>query len=444
MNKKILIILSILGLLLLVGGFTYISKSKSGTTSNQITPGSGVSFKDFVPFGGFKTAPINTDTPTDTNPTIPVDTNPITNTDQPSLRKISNDASSGMIALTLKRPLTVTDTTETSSLTATVTKGKSTPLPTTEDVESVRYVDKATGHVFQTYLDTIFPEMISNTTIPKIHSSLFISKGEGVINRYIDDTTIDIQSYSGILTKDSTGSYTSIIGSFLPKNIPDISVSMDTLKYFYLTNTEGGVTGTMVDTVSKKNTQVFVSQFTEWLSQFANPKLITVTTKASARALGYMYAIDPSIKSFDKVLGGITGLTTLTSPDGNKILYSNSINNGFVLNIYDKKTKQAFNLGLTTLPEKCVWAQDSSTAYCSVPSIIPKGEYPDVWYQGIVSFSDALWKLDPINNVFQLVYDPSKENGEIFDGVNLTLSTKNTYLLFQNKKDDQLWALTLK
>lgn len=443
MNKKILIILSVFGLILLIGGFTYISKNKAGTTSNQVTPGSGVSFKDFVPFGGFRSIPTQIDTPTDTTPTTPTDTTP-TDTTQLVLRKISNDASSGMSALILKRPLPATDTTEQAPHTATTSKGKSTPLSTTEDVESVRYVDKATGHIFQTYLDTIFPEMISNTTIPKIHSSFFISKGEGVINRYMDDNNIDIQSYKGTLTKDSTGAYTSLTGSFLPKNIPDISVSMDTLTYFYLTQTEGGVTGTLVDTANTKNTQVFVSQFTEWLSQIANPKLITVTTKASARALGYMYAIDPSIKSFDKVLGGITGLTTLTSPDGNRILYSNSVNNSFVLNIYDKKTKKAFNLGLTTLPEKCVWAQDSSAAYCSVPSTIPNGEYPDVWYQGIVSFSDALWKLDPVNNVFQLAYDPAKENGEVFDGVNLTLSTKGTYLLFQNKKDDQLWALTLK
>ena len=51
---------------------------------------------------------------------------------------------------------------------------------------------------------------------------------------------------------------------------------------------------------------------------------------------------------------------------------------------------------LETLPEKCVWSKaDASIFYCAVPENIPADNiYPDVWYQGLMSFSDAIWKVN--------------------------------------------------
>ena len=407
-----------------------------GTTSQETGggDGGGLRFRDFFTIGGENTPEENT--PENENTETPLEENTSTPEVVQKLRQISFEPTTGYGVLTLEREIVAENTLP-------VTTETTAPLPPKkfEQVSSVRYQDKATGHIYQTYLDSMNPEKISNTTIPKVHHSYFVNKSEGLIDQYLT-VTRSIETYYGGLTKDTEGNYISLVGSFLPKDILDMSVSLDTSKIFYLSVLENGVVGTVSSPKGDSKVQVFTSKFSEWISQFPNNKLVTLTTKASARSLGYMYAVDTTTKSFDKILGGITGLTTLTSPDGKNIIYSATNTGGFSSNIYNKETKKALTLGLTTLPEKCVWSGDSKKAYCAVPQTIQNAEYPDVWYQGIVSFNDSFWKLDTETNIFELVYDSATE-GKGFDGINLQLSLDEKYLLFMNKGDNQLWGITL-
>ncbi|MBP6856733.1 MAG: hypothetical protein KBC42_03300 [Candidatus Pacebacteria bacterium] len=441
MSKKLLtIIIGVSVLSLLVGvGTLMLKKSNPGNTSTQ-TEGGGLSFREFFTIGGKKEeVPVN-EIPTEEGE-VPVD-----NTDNgpkviPKLQQISFEPTTGYGTLVREREIVAEA--EMATLPET-TPAKPTPVAPKkfESIDSVRYQDKATGHVYQTYLDIVSAEKISNTTIPKVHRSFFVSKSEGLLDQYLTGSQNSIETYHGTLTKDTEGNYTSLTGIFLPKNILDIAIAPDTTKIFYLSSLENGVVGTISSPKGESKIQVFSSKFSEWLSQYANSKLVTVTTKPSARSLGYMYGIDTSIKSFDKILGGITGLTTLTSPDGKQVLYSATNTGGFSLNIYNIATKKALTLGLTTLPEKCVWAGDSRSVYCAVPQTISTGEYPDAWYQGIVSFNDSFWKLDTETNIFELVYDSATE-GKNFDGINLQLSNTAKYLLFMNKVDNQLWGIKI-
>ena len=56
-----------------------------------------------------------------------------------------------------------------------------------------------------------------------------------------------------------------------------------------------------------------------------------------------MYIINPNNSSIGlkRILGGIMGLTTLTSPNGKLVLYSNDT---VSLNIYDIETRRSSNL----------------------------------------------------------------------------------------------------
>ena len=193
----------------------------------------------------------------------------------------------------------------------------------------------------------------------------------------------------------------------------------------------------------KSNTkvQVFDSPFTEWLSFWPKDNLITVTTKPSANVPGFMYAINPDKKDFNKILGNINGLTTLTSPDGKMVLYGD---NNLSLNIFNIKTGNSTLLGIKTLPEKCTWNKISDTIYCAVPKFIDRAQYPDSWYQGKVSFSDELWKIDAINENTTMIADPVLISGENIDAIKLSLDKNQNYLFFVNKKDSYLWELNLK
>ena len=108
-------------------------------------------------------------------------------------------------------------------------------------------------------------------------------------------------------------------------------------------------------------------------------------------------------------------------------------------------TKSANPIGLKTLPEKCVWGKNSDVLYCSVPKFIDQFDYPDAWYQGQVSFSDQIWKINVANNNAELLADPASiAGGEDIDGIKLAVDDGENYLFFVNKDNSYLWKLDLK
>ena len=149
------------------------------------------------------------------------------------------------------------------------------------------------------------------------------------------------------------------------------------------------------------------------------------------------------IEDFNKILGGINGLTTLTSPNGRIVLYSN---NNLSLSVFNRDTGNSNLLGVKTLPEKCVWGGSASDIiYCAVPRFIEQAQYPDSWYQGEISFSDEIWKIGVESGNTAMIADPiSVKNGEEIDGIKLNLDEGQNYLFFVNKKDSYLWELQLK
>jgi hypothetical protein len=168
--------------------------------------------------------------------------------------------------------------------------------------------------------------------------------------------------------------------------------------------------------------------------------MITLTTKPSANVPGYMYFVNPDNKDFNKILGGINGLTTLTSPDGKLVLYAD---NNLSLNIFDITKDTSYPLNIRTLPEKCVWTKTSDIVYCAVPNSIDDANYPDAWYQGQISFSDQIWQINVTNGNTSMLADPVSIAGEEIDGIKLTLDSNENYLFFVNKKDSFLWELIL-
>jgi len=317
---------------------------------------------------------------------------------------------------------------------------------------ALRYVDRATGNIYQTFADKIEEKRFSTTIIPTVYEAIFGNKGESVIMRYLKADARTIVTFVGTLPKELLGGDTTsnneIKGIFLPEDIKDISLSGDTGSAFYLfesnNNLGDSVIGTTFNLKNNKKVQVFNSPFTEWLSLFPNNKMITLTTKPASGIQGYMYTLDPNNKNynFNRILSNINGLTTLTSPNGKLVLYSND---NLSLSVYHLDTKVSDKLGVKTLSEKCVWNNTSDVIYCGVPKLIDAGLYPDSWYQGEVSFRDQIWKIDIKTGNATILADPAViPGGEDVDSIKLTLDDGENYLFFVNKKDSFLWELNLK
>jgi len=450
MSKKIIILISIIALLfLIVLGYAFLSKPTTTTTSEQTT---GTNFfSNIFPF-------LKTTGNSIIDLIKPIEE--IITPQETSLIKVSSFPIAGFGVFNKERfidvpevsPAIVAPTTETINTTNIPTIGenkipeiKPTPPPT-EIIPAVKYVEKATGNIYQTYADKIDERKLSSNIIPTVYESFFGfgKTTESVIMRYLQDNNV-IQTFIRTLPKQILGGDivedNSTPGSFLPENITDLSISPDASQIFYLFNTQTSSVGITTSSVGDKKTQVFNSPFTEWLSQWPNNKMITLTTKPSYNVPGYIYAVDPTKKDFNRILGGINGLTTLTSPNGKMVLYSN---NNLSLYIYDIENKNSRELGLNTLPEKCVWNKMSEIIYCAVPKDIPLGQYPDSWYMGEVSFSDDIWQIDIASGNTTLILNPTDvQGGEEIDGIKLTIDDNQDYLFFMNKKDSYLWEYSL-
>jgi hypothetical protein len=78
-----------------------------------------------------------------------------------------------------------------------------------------------------------------------------------------------------------------------------------------------------------------------------------------------------------------------------------------------------------------------------VPTAFPPGPYPDVWYQGRVSFSDVFYEVDTETGFITFLLDPQSFGQAPVDAIGLQLNGDATRLLFTNKKDYTLWAFDL-
>lgn len=435
--------------MVVIFGFWYFRKT-TGTITSEENGNTGTNFiSQFNPFGSNKpTSP--SVTPSDN--TGEYQPNP-EDTQNIKLIKVSSVPVAGFTVFSkerVKEAVEVSSSPGPGESIVDTQRPEKKELLITEFALALRYVDRATGNIFQTFVDKIEEKKFSNTLIPKVYDSYFGNNGQSVIMRYLKEDGRTIETFVGNLPKELLGEDAKedneIKGSFLPDNIKDISLSPDKTKVFYLFNSRNdsgdSQVGIILNLLNNKKVQVFNSPFTEWLSSWPTANTITLSTKPSSSIPGYMYSIDGTGKNLTKILGDINGLTTLTSPSGKLILYAD---NNLLLHIYHTDTREVDTLGVKTLPEKCVWGEGSDVIYCAVPKFITEGEYPDLWYQGEISFNDQLWKTDTKTGNSTLLLDPiTIIGGQEIDGIKLALSEDEDYLFFVNKKDSFLWKLSIK
>jgi len=303
---------------------------------------------------------------------------------------------------------------------------------TFETVPSVRYVEKSTGHILQMYLDNKTSGTISNSTIPGVYEVLFDGLATSTIYRYPSTDGTGITSFLATLGGKS---------SFLTPDILSVSLSPDKNSFFSIIKTKSGSIGVTKTFDNTKTSQVFSSPLSEWLPQWVTANTVYLTTKPSYLVNGSIFSLNTSTGKLTKLFGGIAGLTTLASNDGNFVLFGASLSNGPTLNIFDIKNHTSLDLGVYGLPEKCIWSNDNINVYCAVPNTIVGTDYPDSWYQGVNSFTDYFVKINTQTKEVSTLANSQDETA--IDATSLFLDDKESTLFFTNKKDYTLWSLGL-
>lgn len=301
-----------------------------------------------------------------------------------------------------------------------------------EIIPVVRYVEKRNGHIYRRYLDTMEEQKISNSTTPAIYDAYFNQSGDTVVYRYLSESN-QINSFIGTMGKSK--------GEYLPVGVVDISLPNDNSNLFYLVKNNNSVIGYTKKLETTLKTQVFASPFTEWLSAWDSNENVYLTSKASFFAEGSTYLLNTKNKKFTKLFGNILGLTSNPSPNGSRVLYSYSTNEGPKLGIFNTKDKTKTELDVFGLAEKCIWSNDNIYLYCALPNKISGFIYPDVWYQGKVSFDDIFVEINT-DSLSKSIIANSLDHTPI-DAVDLFLDNEEMMLFMTNKKDSLLWGLYL-
>jgi len=315
-----------------------------------------------------------------------------------------------------------------------------------------RYIERATGHLYEARENSLTQTRLSNTTLPKINDATFTPDGENVLLQYVGEDNETVETLVAKVTAKSTTSPDTfqvvadgyaLEGVYLAKNLVSVDILQKGISYV-LKNTDGGISVVLADLRDQTKRLLHQSPFTEWMIQQVNDGVITLTTKADSRTGGYMYELNTSGGAPTKVLEDIPGLTTLTSPKKTWVIYSTGRESELETYAYNTTTKQTKRLGVKTLPEKCVFSiQKEDLLFCGATDQPERVSYPETWYQGATSFNDNLWKINLSSEEYDALLVNKEEVPESFDMTKLILSPRDEFILFVNKKDLTLWSIDI-
>ncbi len=410
MSRKTFIIIAII-LTLVVAGlawyyfFVLPGQNQAGNTAT--------SAKTFSPFGGAGNSGATTGfSSTTQNTTSATNTNQLNYTQK--LREIWNQPTAG----------------------AGITDSKS--------GSTVRFVDKATGFVYETQLFSPLQNRLSNTTLPLPYSAVWDAQNNSFVAQYLKNNNTTVST--NVLTLKAPGATSTttdqtISGFALGSNISSVSVFGETI--FYLQTYTGqsqGFTSTIDGKIKK---QIWKSPLSELTSQMVNGSSVALTTKPYQNVSGFSYLINTTTGNVKKLLGNIPGLVALVSPDAGKVLYSSQTYTSSMF-LFDVKAGSAIAITPATFPEKCVWSKkDATVVYCAVPENQLDGNSLTAWYMGEISFTDDIWKYDLKQNTASIIEHLTADAGQPIDAIKPILSASEQYLIFINKTDGTLWSLDL-
>lgn len=419
--KKILIIIFIIIFVGILGFSAYLGlKGKNNTDGS--TEGSGVTFREFFPFGKKEETP--EPDPIDQTPGGVNNENPndgvISPESKPKIRKIYQGPVAGIISIEK-------------------TRIDETDLNTVTLYPAVRSVNRISGHIIDIFTDTEKEVVVSSRTIPQIHEAVFGPLGSSVVFRYLSTDLETAETFASSFVPGASAE-NAIKGSFLPEDLISLSVDEQTGKIFYLQNFDGSASGSISDPDGANKKSIFSHTFSEWTTDFISPTKILFTSKPSGLVSGYSYILNTQSNVFEKLIGGIKGLTVLPNKTGDKFLIGEAGSSSMKISIYDSATSKLAGTSLNTLAEKCIWSSNGIYVYCGTPINPNPGTYPDVWYQGQISFTDSIDKYNIQDGTKETLGFPSEQ----IDLISPSLSKDESYLYFINKRDGSIWVVDLK
>jgi len=294
---------------------------------------------------------------------------------------------------------------------------------------SIRYVEQGTGHIYEIDLSTGTETLLLGTTIPQAASAVFSGDGSSVAI-----TTYSASGNKTVLqTVKDTAKDTSVEGAVLPEGATEIYFGNSTTTLKYLLKDTSGASGYVYSLKNGTGKQLFTTPLRDVHVLWGDTNYVYTTPTSLAK--GYLYRTGGA--GLEYVTNGGTGLTGFTYND--KLIIS-TITDGLITSRVETAKGDANEIGLGLIPEKCTPnLAKKDSLYCSVPLNLEKGTFPDAWYKGTVSYSDALWEVSLANEGSGLLVNFLTESGREIDVSKIGTNDDGTFIYLVNKNDNTLW-----
>lgn len=313
------------------------------------------------------------------------------------------------------------------------------------DTTRIRFVARETGHIFQTEPDQARPRRISNTTVPGVVQTDWSASASSTLLTLRSEDGELSYLLASIETTDAQEEnaeqlFVSFQDIFLPPDAHTVVLSPNGEQLFYLTDTDTGVEGVVREGISGNEQTVFSSPLSQWRAYWPQQSTVILSTKPAQGKSGVTYTVNAQTGR-QQLVQAFAGTGPVTPFSDTRALISRRGVNASVIT----EENGSFSLGATlgTLADKCGWGVRGRFAWCGVPKTVIANEYPDAWYQGTVSFSDELWRIDTETDNTERLLDPQTVTGSELDVMNIAVGVSNDWLIFTNKNDLSLWALRL-
>jgi hypothetical protein len=413
--KKTLLIIGIVVILGIAALFIFGSQTTTPTGESRV----GFSIRDYLPFGKSEEPTVAT-TPTTTTETSTTGEEPTIDINKPvpRLRKLSDQPVAGAIIFN------------------------------TGATSTVRFVEKGSGNVYEAKSDSNVIKRISNTVIPKIVRAFWLPNGSGFLaqnilseNEIIETSFVKLSQNKASSTDETLIPFETSI-SKLPTGIKEIAIKPDSTKIFYYT-ISGSSNWFTSDPDGTKAVSIMSNPLTEWLPKWISGNIVIMQTKGSSNSVGFAYALDVANKTIKETGAGVMGISMISNGDNSLSIVSQGGANPRLF-LINNKTASSTKISINTLADKCLWLKDKTpSAYCAVSNQIPNGNYPDIWYKGLISTEDTIKRIDMSNDISFDIADLSQLSRQQIDVIDMFISPDESHLIFRNKIDGYLWMLRI-
>ena len=320
--------------------------------------------------------------------------------------------------------------------------------PINQGEKNIRYIEIEKGHVYQNNTQVRKEIRISNTTIPYIKESVWISPTEYLLF-YKDGDEVRKSFFSKLRKKEiksiSDEENYRVEGSFLPDDIVNLKLSDDGEKIFYIIKNFNN--GTDWFTSNKEGTnriKVYESEIESWVPKYFsnNDGKVLIQTKPSHHYETSAFVLNTQSRNLEvlnfnkkggqvKVLGEIENILFSGYDGGEK----------YDLGFFSTDSKR--QLRFEALADKCVLSNtDSDYIYCAGGDV--GRDQPDRWYLGKNNFSDQIYKINVNNGSSEFVLNYIDEDYQDFDITELKITTDDSFIYFIDKKTLLPWALDIR